>query len=79
MLVGETISVIVSFGLPCKIRPLRFTWRGKLLEVKEVTYFWTEKEGQKNIYHFSVSDGRALYELSFDAVALLWRLETLEA
>jgi len=78
MHVGETISVIASFGLPYKIRPLRFKWSGKLLEVKEVTYLWTEKEGQKNIYHFSVSDGRALYELSFDAVALLWRLETLE-
>jgi hypothetical protein len=79
MHVGETISVIASFGLPHKIRPLRFKWSGKLLEVKEVTFFWTEKEGQKNIYHFSVSDGRTLYELSFDAIALLWRLETLEA
>jgi hypothetical protein len=78
MHVGETISVIASFGLPHKIRPLRFKWSGKLLEVKEVTFFWTEKEGQKNIYHFSVSDGRVLYELSFDAAALLWRLEKLE-
>ena len=77
--VGETISVIASFGLPYKIRPVRFKWSGKLLEVKEITYFWVEKEGQSRIYHFSVSDGRALYELSFDAVSLLWRLEKLEA
>jgi len=76
--IGETISVIASFGLPYKIRPLRFKWSGKLFEVKDITYIWQTKEGQTKFYHFSVSDGKTLYELSFDTTSLLWRIENLE-
>lgn len=79
MYVGESISVVVSFGLPYKIRPVRFRWMDKLFEVKEVTYSWRTKEGDSKIYHFSVTDGHTLYELSFDTTSLLWRLENLEA
>ncbi len=77
--IGEPISVIASFGLPYRIRPVRFRWSGRLLEVKEVTYTWTTREGECRIYHFSVTDGRTLYELSFDTAALLWRVEQVEA
>ncbi len=77
--IRETISVIASFGLPYKIRPLKFKWSGKLFEVKDITYLWQTKEGQSRIYHFSISDGRTLYELSFDTNSLLWRMEKLEA
>lgn len=76
--IGETISVIASFGLPYKIRPLRFKWSGKLFEVRDITYAWQTKEGQTRIYHFSISDGKTLYELSFDTTSLLWRIEKLE-
>ena len=79
MYIGEIISVVVSFGLPYKIRPLRFKWSGKLREVKDITYSWTTREGRSSIYHFSVTDGNALYELSFNVTSLLWRLENLEA
>jgi hypothetical protein len=76
--IGENISVIVSFGLPYKIRPVSFKWSGKLRDVKDITYSWTTKEGQNKIYHFSVTDGKTLYELSFDTNSLLWRMEKLE-
>jgi hypothetical protein len=76
--IGENISVIASFGLPYKIKPVRFKWSGRLREVKDITYSWTTKEGQSKIYHFSISDGKTLYELSFDTSSLLWRLEKLE-
>jgi len=79
MYIGETINVVASFGLPYKIRPVRFKWSGKLREVKDITYSWTTREGQSSIYHFSVTDGNALYELSFNVTSLLWRLENLEA
>jgi hypothetical protein len=78
MNIGETISVIASFGLPYKIRPVRFKWNGRLFEVREITYSWQTKEGQNKIYHFSISDGKTLYELSFHAASLLWRLEKIE-
>jgi hypothetical protein len=79
MYVGETISVIASFAHPYRVRPVRFNWSGRLFEIKEITYTWKTKEGKKNIYHFSVTDGGSLYELTFDADSLLWRLENLEA
>jgi hypothetical protein len=77
--VGETISVIASFGRSHRIKPVRFNWSGKLFEIKEITYTWKTEEGKKNIHHFSVTDGRTLYELTFDTNSLLWRLENLEA
>ncbi len=77
--IGETISVVASFGLPYKIRPVRFRWNQKLFEVKDVTYSWQTKEGQTKLYHFSISDGKTLYELSFDTTSLLWRIEKVEA
>jgi hypothetical protein len=79
MEVGETISVIASFSQGYRIKPLRFRWSGRLFEVREITYLWKSAEGQNEIYHFSVSDGRSLYELTFDTGSLLWRLEKLEA
>ena len=77
--IGETISVIASFGLPYRIRPVRFRWSGKLFEVRDITYSWQTREGQKRIYHFSISDGQTLYELSFDTSSLLWKMEKVEA
>ncbi len=79
MNVGETISVIASFSQTYRIKPLRFRWSGRLFEVREITYLWKSAEGQSEIYHFSVTDGRSLYELTFDTKSLLWRLEKLEA
>lgn len=78
MFVGETISVFASFGLPYKLKPVRFKWTGRLFEVKEITYLWKTKEGCSEIYHFSVSDGKSLYEITFNTASLIWRLENLE-
>lgn len=74
----ETISVVALFGLPYKLKPVRFKWVGRTFEVKEITYSWKTKEGQSDIYHFSVTDGKCLYELSFNTSSLVWKLEQLE-
>jgi len=78
MRVGENITVLASFGMPHRIKPLSFTWSGRTIEIKEVTYTWKTKEGQKDLHHFSVTDGSTLFELTFDAVSLLWKIESLE-
>ena len=78
MYIGEAISVIASFGLPYNIRPVKFKWSGRLMPVKDITYSWKTREGESVLYHFSVSDGKTLYELSFNAASLVWRLENLE-
>ena len=79
MHVGEAIDVLVSFGMPYRIKPVKFKWSGRSIAVKEITYTWKSKEGLKDIYHFSITDGGTLFELSFDTSSLLWRLESLEA
>ncbi|MCX8069511.1 MAG: hypothetical protein N2738_03300 [Thermodesulfovibrionales bacterium] len=77
--IGEGISVIATFGMPYKMKPIRFKWSGRLFEIKEITYQWVTKEGIKTIYHFSVTDGSSLYEIAFDSHSLIWKLERLEA
>jgi hypothetical protein len=76
--IGEDISVIASFDRIYKIRPLKFKWSGRLFHIREVTYTWLIKIGQKNIYHFSVTDGASLYEISFDTTSLTWKLENID-
>lgn len=78
MYVGEKIRVIAAFGMPYKIKPVRFGWSGRLFEVRNVTYSWKAKEGDNDIYHFSVTDGDSLYELTFDTGSLVWKLENIE-
>ena len=79
MRIGDDITVLAVFGMPFHIKPLSFTWSGRTIEIREVTYTWKTKEGQKYLHHFSVTDGNTLYELTFDAVSLLWKIESLEA
>ncbi len=79
MHIGENISVIASFGVPYKLRPVKFRWAGRLFEIKGITYAWNTQDGQSKKYHFSVTDGKSLYEISFDTSSLLWMLENLEA
>ena len=69
---------MASFAMPYRITPLSFTWSGRTIEIKEVTYTWKTKEGQKDLHHFSVTDGSTLFELTFDSVSLLWKIESLE-
>jgi len=78
MKIGEDITVLAAFGMPYRIKPLSFTWSGRTIEIKEVTYTWKTKEGQKDLHHFSVTDGSTLFELTFDAVSLLWKIESVE-
>ncbi len=78
MRIEEDITVLASFGMPYRVKPLSFRWSGRTIEVKEVTYAWKTKEGQKDLHHFSVTDGNTLFELTFDPVSLLWKIESLE-
>lgn len=77
---GEIISVVAAFGLPYKIRPVKFKWAGKVREIKDVTYTWQTRSGEERIIHFSVTakDSGSLYELSYNSSASVWRIEAAE-
>jgi hypothetical protein len=76
--VGEQISVVASFGGGHAFRPVKFRWAGRVVEVKDVTYRWTGWHGDSKVYHFSVTDGTTLFELSFNSASVLWTLENVE-
>jgi hypothetical protein len=53
-----------------KLRPVMFIWRNREYRVQDVTYVWREIQGQAEVYHFTVSDGASVFELSYNAKAL---------
>ncbi|RJQ43814.1 MAG: hypothetical protein C4538_11355 [Nitrospiraceae bacterium] len=76
--IGEQISVVAAFGGGSKLKPLRFRWSGRQIDIREITYEWATMNGKTKRLHFSVTDGNTLYELSFDTGSVLWRLEGVE-
>lgn len=77
-IIDESISVIALFDAPYRIKPIKFLWGKRSFKIKEITYHWKSNKGSSTIYHFSVTDSRTLYEISFNSNTLLWRLEALE-
>jgi hypothetical protein len=57
-----------------KLRPVMFIWRNREYRVQDVTYVWRETLGQAEVYHFTVSDGANVFELSYNAKALDWTI-----
>ena len=57
-----------------KLRPVMFIWRNREYRVQDVTYVWREIQGQAEVYHFTVSDGANVFELSYNAKALDWTI-----
>ena len=76
--IGERVFVIAAFGRSIRLKPLRFTWSDRQVDIKDVTYEWTTLEGTSKLLHFSVTDGKTLYELSFNTNSISWRLEGIE-
>ncbi|MBI5238066.1 MAG: hypothetical protein HY887_06550 [Deltaproteobacteria bacterium] len=74
--IRETVKVMVIFD--AGVRPVKFRWRGKVYYVKDVTHSWRSKDGGVQLMHFAVTDGRALYELSYNPSTSLWLLERVE-
>jgi hypothetical protein len=57
-----------------KLRPVMFIWRNREYRVQDITYVWREIQGQAEVYHFAVSDGTNVFELSYNAKALDWMI-----
>ncbi len=57
-----------------RLRPVMFIWRNREYRVQDVTYVWRENLGQAEVYHFTVSDGATVFELSYNAKNLDWTI-----
>lgn len=76
--VGESVRVAAVFGPGNLLRPVWFDWNRKKHTVTEVTYTWKDKAGDATLLHFAVSDGTALYELTYDTTEQTWTLNGIE-
>ncbi len=74
----EPVTVVALFGGRPPVRPVKFRWAGRVVQIKEVTYHWIEPKGRKRLHHFSVTDGNNLYLLRFDPEALAWWVAGIE-
>ena len=76
-LIDEKVNVGAVFknGL---IFPRWFLLRGHKVSVEKINYAWQERKGESIYYHFAVSDGVNLYNLSFHPGSLFWTLEAVE-
>lgn len=72
--VREPIRVAVVFGPGRTIKPVWFEWRRRKHTISQTTYTWSDKVGETNRLHFSVSDGEALYELMYSTTDQSWSL-----
>jgi len=74
--INESIKVGVVFDKTSnsKMRPVWFMRSGRKYTVKEITFSWHAKNGEATIHYFSVTDGSAVYEISFNDKTLNWLL-----
>ncbi len=55
--------------------PQTFVWKDRDYVVSAVNLEHQEKRGDNILFCFSVSAGGNMYELSFDNINLIWKLE----
>ena len=56
------------------IKPKWFMWVNKKFEVKKIAMRWKSSEGSATILHFSITDEKNMYELSFNQKTMEWML-----
>ena len=75
----ESIRVAVIFEPGRRLRPVWFDRKNQRCQVKEITYAWQDRLGDKVLQHFTVTDGEALYELIYSAADGTWVLGSQQA
>lgn len=75
--IDEAIRVAVVFSRG-EVRPVWFDWNGRQIRIREVAFNWQTREGRSVLLHFSVTDGRGLYEICYNREGMEWRLVNAE-
>ncbi len=73
---NEPIEVLVKF-YKSQVVPSFFKWRKKTYRVEKVNLVHHEKEGENQIYYFSVSDNANFFRLAFSTRDLSWKMKEL--
>jgi predicted metal-binding protein len=70
------VAAVFTCGEVC---PVWFDRKGMQVRIRNTAFTWTTREGNATVMHFSVTDGRSLYELCFHTGTLSWQLAFSEA
>ena len=72
--INDTIDVGAVFTKK-SIKPKWFVWQKRKYLIAETAYIWDEDVGSARIIHFSVTDGKTLFDISLNKKTLVWTLE----
>ena len=61
-----------------QIKPYVFFWNKRRIAIDKINLVHQSREGDRDLYHFSVSSGGNFYRLGFDSGRLKWVLEAIE-
>lgn len=75
--ISEPINVWVLFK-GREIQPYLFFWNSRQIKIDNINLVHTTKDGNRTLYHFSVSSGGNYYRLKFDSNNLKWFIEEVE-
>jgi len=76
---GEKVRVAAIFEPGKRIRPVWFERNRRQHKVVETTYSWSDQAGDARCVHFTVSDGEALFELTYHLKDGSWTLVAQQA
>lgn len=69
---GKPVRIAVLFEPGKKAAPVWFELNRCQHRVRQTTYHWQDRVGDRQLLHYAVSDGEALYELVFDPADQSW-------
>ncbi|TLM67843.1 MAG: hypothetical protein FDZ69_03330 [Deltaproteobacteria bacterium] len=75
----EPVRVAVIFEPGKRLRPVWFDRHRCRHMVRETTYSWQGRAGDKPLLHFTVTDGEALFELVYNPLDGTWLLSDQQA
>lgn len=67
---GVRIAVLFEPGK--RAQPVWFELDHRQHRITESTYHWQDRVGERQLLHYAVTDGEALYELVFDPADQSW-------
>ena len=78
VLINTRVDVVAVYkkrgDVSCVCLPSRMRWRGRQIDLTELTLRHPTTAGRRMIHVFHVSDGSNGYRLEFDAESLTWTL-----
>jgi hypothetical protein len=76
---GKRIRLAAIFDPGKPVQPVWFELNRRKHTLQEPIYSWQDRVGDKTLLHFTVSDGKALYEIVYNSAEQSWTLHEQQA